>query len=328
MKYVTLGTTEAQVSQMCLGTMMFGERCDEAESERIVGTAMDAGVNFLDTAWSYANGQTEEILGRVLKRLNRPRDEWFIVTKVTRTTAGDWIRQSIDESLSRLQLDYVDLYLIHWPRQQMNIPEMMSALNDVVQAGKARYVGCSNFPAWLLAHCNAVARQNGWPTLVCNQVPYNLFERGIEVEVLPQAVAESIAITTYRPLFMGLLAGKYQPGAPLPADSRGETDERIARWLERFGDSIQRFNAYAADRGLHPAQLAIAWVRHSPGVTAPIVGASSVSQLEASLGAFDVTLTDEEYAEITGMFDTAVKEESAGNYAALRRSFDLVARDH
>ncbi|RME80071.1 MAG: aldo/keto reductase [Caldilineae bacterium] len=321
MKFATLGNTGEKVSEMCLGTMMFGLRCDETESDRILATAMDAGVNFIDTAWSYAEGRTEEILGRILKGR---REKLFVVTKVTRSTDGDWIRRSIDESLRRMQLDYVDLYLIHWPRPHMRPVEMMEALNDVVRAGKTRYVGCSNFPAWLLAHCNAIAQREGWAPLVCNQVPYNLIERGIEVEVLPQAVAEGIAITTYRPLLMGVLAGKYGSGEIIPEDSRGSSDRRIPAWLEKFGEGLRRFNQFAAERSLHPAQLAIAWVRHTPGVTAPIVGVSSRRQLESSLGAFDVTLSDAEYQTIADMFDAAVKEESGGNFAHLRRAFDLV----
>lgn len=322
MRYVEFGNTGELVSEMCLGTMMFGDRCDEAESGRILAAALDAGVNFVDTAWSYANGRTEEILGRILKGR---RDGLFVVTKVTRTTDADWICRSIDESLARMQLDRVDLYLIHWPRQQMRTTAMMAALNDVVTAGKTRYVGCSNFPAWLLAHCNAIAQREGWAPLVCNQVPYNLIERGIEVEVLPQAAAEGIAITTYRPLLMGILAGKYSAGGAIPEDSRGQTDQRVPAWLEKFGGGLRRFNQFAADRGLHPAQLATAWVRYSPGVTAPIVGVSSLRQLQSSLGAFDVVLSGEDYAEVTAMFDTAVKEETGGSYPSLRRAFDLVA---
>ncbi len=322
MKYVDFSNTGQQVSEMCLGTMMFGDRCDEAESDRILSTAVDAGVNFIDTAWAYVDGVTEEILGRIIRG---KREKLFICTKVTKTTDADWVSASIDESLARLQTDYVDLYLIHWPREQMQTEAMMGALNNVVTQGKARYVGCSNFPAWLLAHCNAIAERNGWAKLVCNQVPYNLIERGIEVEVLPQAIAEQIAITTYRPLLMGILAGKYGSGEVIPEDSRGFSDQRIPAWLEKFGQGLRRFNQFAADRGLHPAQLATAWVNHTPGVTSPVVGVSSLRQLQSSIGAFDVTLSSDEYAEITAMFDAAVKEESGGNYPNLRRVLNLVA---
>lgn len=322
MKYVEFGKTGQQVSEMCLGTMMFGDRCDEAESERILSAAVDAGTTFVDTAASYCDGRTEEIVGRIVKG---KRDKLFITTKVTKSTAGDWVRQSIDESLARLQMEYVDLYLIHWPREQMRTVEMMAALNDVVAQGKARFVGCSNFPAWLVAHCNAIAQREGWARLVGNQVPFNLIERGIEVEVLPQAVAEGIAITTYRPLLVGILAGKYDPDQPLPEDSRGQTDKRIAVWVAKYAESLRKFNRFAAERGLHPAQLATAWVNRTPGVTAPIVGVSSLRQLQSSIGAFDVALSDDEYSEVTNMFDTAVKEEAGGSYPGLRRSFNLVA---
>lgn len=323
MNYVEFGITGEKVSEMSLGTMMFGDRCDQAESDRILSTAIEHGVTFIDTAAGYCKGGTEEILGKILKG---KRDGLFIGTKVTKTTAADWVLQSLDESLARMQLEYVDLYMIHWPRENMQTTEMMAALNTVVQQGKARFVGCCNFPAWLVAHCNAIAERNDWAKLVCNQIPYNMIERGAEVEIVPQAVADRIAITTYRSLALGLLAGKYTPGAPIPTDSRGQSDKRIAAWLDKYGESINQFNQFAADRGLHPAQLALTWVRHSPGVTVPLVGVSSQRQLQASLDAFDVTLSGEEYAELTGLFDTAVKEESGGNFPNLRRMTTLVQK--
>ena len=322
MNYIEFANTGVEVSEMCLGTMMFGDRCDEKESARILDTAVSQGVTFIDTAASYCNGLTEEILGRIIKS---KRDQLFLGTKVTKTTDADWILRSMDESLSRLQVDYVDLYMIHWPREQMDTLAMMEALNTVVTQGKARYVGCCNFPAWLVAHCNAIAERNGWAKLVGNQIPYNLIERGAEVEIMPQAVADKIAITTYRSLALGLLTGKYQPGQPIPVDSRGTSDKRVPEWLEKYGAAISGFYQFATDRNLHPAQLAVAWVRHSPGVAAPIVGVSSERQLQASIDAFDVTFSTDEYAELTGMFDTAVKEESGGNFAPLRRVFNLVA---
>jgi aryl-alcohol dehydrogenase-like predicted oxidoreductase len=321
MRYIEFGNTGETVSQMCLGTMMFGQRCDEAESDRILGTAIDGGVTFVDTAAMYGEGVTEEILGRILKGR---RDGLFVATKVHKGVDVRSILESIDESLARLRLDFVDLYLVHWPRAGMRPEEIMRALDQVVGQGKARYVGCCNYPAWLYAHSNAIAARNSWAPLVCNQIPYNLIERGAEVEILPQAVAERVAITTYRPLVLGILAGKYELGAPMPADSRGQTDARIPAWLDRYGESIRRFNRFAAGRGLHPAQLAIAWVRHSPAVTAPIVGASSAAQLQATIAAFDVDLTAEEHAEVTGLFDTAVKEETGGQFPELRRALDLV----
>lgn len=320
MNYVTFGTTGVSVSQLCLGTMMFGDRCDQTESDRILALALEQGVNFVDTAAMYVNGGTETILGQILPGR---REKLFVATKVN-SIDPQVIRSSIDESLQRMQLDYVDLYMLHWPKAGMNPTAMMSALNDVVQAGKTRFVGCCNFPAWLVGHFNSIAAQQGWPKLVCNQIPYNPIERGVEVEVLPQAKADNIAITVYRPLIFGLLAGKYQPGAPLPADARGQSDPRIPRWLEKYGDGISRFNQFAAERNLHPAQLAVAWLRHSPAVTCPIIGVSSARQLEASLAAFSFNLSDEEYATVTSLFDTAVKEEAGGAFVGLRRELNLV----
>lgn len=331
MKYVEFGKTGETVSEMCLGTMMFGQRCDEREADRILGAAMEQGVNFIDTAPMYAAGRTEEILGGILKGR---RAQLFIATKVHKGLDAQSILESIDESLARMQIDFVDLYMIHWPAEGMRPLEIMEALNQVVAQGKARYVGCCNYPAWLVAHSNAIAERHAWATLVCNQVAYNLIERGVEIEILPQAVAEKIAVTTYRPLVSGILAGKYQAGQFPPDDSRAPSNARILTWLALYGDSMERFNQFAARRGLHPAQLAIAWVRHSPGVTSPIVGASSLGQLQTSIQAFELELSDEDYETISLMFDTEVKEEGLQrfpgkryNFPRLRRNLTLIASE-
>ena len=323
MKQVPFGRTGVQVSEMCLGTMMFGHRCDESESGRIVSAALDAGVNFIDTAAMYCDGGTEDIVGRILKG---KRDKVFLATKVHRDVDYKTITTSIDESLKRLQTDAVDLYLIHWPKIGMRPEEIMRALNDVVAAGKARFVGCSNYSAWLFAHSNAIAQANGWPELVCNQVPYNLIERGIEVEILPQAVAENVAITVYRPLAMGLLAGKYHPDQPLPDGVRGRTDDRLGRWLTRYADGIRSLLDMAKEKGVHPAHIAIAWVRGSPAVTCPIVGVSRLTQLEDSLKAFDVDLTQEERDALSNAFGAEVKEEAGGDFPKLRRELHLTGQ--
>lgn len=320
MQSVALGGTGERVSALCLGTMMFGERCDEAEAARIVDLALDRGVNFLDTAAMYGEGLTETILGRVLKGR---RARVFLATKVHKGVDGPSILSSLDESLARLQTDYVDLYLIHWPREGMRPLEVMAALDQVVRAGKARYVGCCNYPAWLVAHSNALAERQGWARLICNQVPYNLVERGIEVEILPQAVAEQIAITAYRPLLIGLLAGKYRPGQALPLAARATTDPRIGAWLAKYGDALCAFEQYATELGVPPAALAIAWVAQTPGVTAPIVGASAASQLESALRAGEVRLTPAQWQDLAALFACEVKEEAGGKFPALRRLVGL-----
>jgi aryl-alcohol dehydrogenase-like predicted oxidoreductase len=323
LKYVTFGNTGQRVSRMCLGTMMFGRRCDEAEAARIMDAALDAGVDNVDTAASYADGMTEEIVGRLLKGR---RDRIFLGTKVTRTTEADWVLASIDESLRRMQLEYVDLYMIHWPRRHMNVEAMMEALDRTVRAGKTRFVGCSNFPAWLLAHCNAVAERNGWAKLVCNQVNYSAAVRGVEVEVLPQALAENIALTTYSPMAGGVLAGRYKVGQPIPTDSRASGDARMEARLAKLSDRLPRYEALAAEIGLPPGQLALAWVNHSPAVTSPIVGCSTRAQVEETIPAFDVELTDEQYAAVNAIFeDEPPGTSSANNFPRLRTAFDLVA---
>lgn len=324
MNTVEFANTGVHVSEMCLGTMMFGSRCDAAEADRILGACLDQGVNFIDTAAMYGNGETERILGQIMKGR---RKKLFLATKVHKGVDRRSILESIDESLARLQTDYVDLYLIHWPVEGMRPLEMMEALNQVVTQGKARFVGCCNYPAWLLAHSNAIAARNGWAPLVCNQVAYNIIERGVEVEILPQAMAEGIAITAYRPLVQGLLTGKYRWGQPLPENSRGQTSAQLITWLSQYGEGVERFIRFAEARGITPVQLAIAWVRYSPAVTSPIVGVSSLSQLQATIDAFAWDLSPEDYETVTAFFNTEVKEEGLQRFPGLRYNFPRLRRN-
>ncbi len=303
---------------------MFADKCDYQQSEMIVKTALELGINFIDTASMYSNGACEGYLGKALKG---HRDEIFIGTKVAKGLDRESIIESIDESLKRLQMDYVDLYMIHWPIPGMIIKEMMAGLNQVVKAGKATYVGCCNFPAWLLASANAVAAENGWPKLVCNQVAYNLFERGIEVEILPQALSEGIAIMAYRPLAVGLLSGKFRQGKPFTENTRGTTDSRVITWFTQHSESIERFMEFARKKGVQPAELAVAWVAYSPAVTAPIIGVSSVDQLKNSAQAVDIQLTPEEYKAITDMFNTEVKEEGLQLFPGMKYNFPRLRRN-
>lgn len=325
MKMIPFANTQEQVSQMCLGTMMFGGKCDEAEAGRIMRAALDGGVNFFDTASMYAEGRTEEIMGRQLKGL---RDRVFLATKVNVPEGPEYPAQigpSLDASLKRLQTDRVDLYIIHWARVNMDPAAMIAQLDKVVRAGKARYVGCSNFPAWLLAHFNRIAIESGGPRLVSNQIPYNLIERGAEVEVLPQAKAEKIAINCYRPLVGGALSGKYRPGVEPPADSRAVTDARIPNWVKDNAAGLAELTKIAKARGVAESQVAIAWLKDRPGVSCPIVGVSKLEQLTSGIGAFGVTLDEAEVTSLAAAFDTDVKEISQF-YGPLRRSFDLLAK--
>ena len=323
MKYIEFGKTKERLSELCLGTMMFGDRCSEKEADRILGKAIELGVNFIDTAAMYCDGLTEKIIGQIVQGR---RDKLFIATKVHKGLSRKDIIESIDESLERLQIEYVDLYLIHWPRKGMNPHEIMAALHQIVKDGKARFVGCCNYPAWLIAHHNAIAEGNRWPSLVCNQVPYNLIERGAEVEVLPQAYAENIAITTYRALIMGLLTGRYQPRQLIPSDSRGVTDIRIVNWLNKYAVGVEKFLKFALELKVSPVELAISWVRYSPAVTCPVIGVSSLDQLELCLKAFEYNLTENQFTKITQFFDTEVKEETGGDYKKLRRELSLISK--
>jgi 1-deoxyxylulose-5-phosphate synthase len=324
MNYTHFADSPKKISRLCLGTMMFGDKCDYPTSESIVRTALELGINFIDTASMYANGTCEEFLGKSLKGR---REEIFIVTKVVKGIDRKSIIESIDDSLKRLQMDYVDAYLIHWPVPGMDIKDMMAGLNDVVKAGKTKYVGCCNFPAWLLASANTIAIENGWPKLVCNQVAYNLFERGIEVEILPQAMAEEIAIMAYRPLAVGLLTGKFRQGKPFAENARGTTDSRVITWFTQHSDSIERFVKYAKEKDVPPAELAVAWVAHSPAVIAPIIGTSSVEQLIDSAKSDDIQLSPEDYKTITDMFDTEVKEEGLQLFPGLKYNFPRLRRN-
>ncbi|HUX12525.1 MAG TPA: aldo/keto reductase, partial [Spirochaetia bacterium] len=224
--------------------------------------------------------------------------------------------------------------LIHWPTPGMILNQMMSGLARVVASGKARYVGCCNFPAWVVGSSNLIAAENGWPKLSCNQVAYNLIERGVEVEVLPQAVTEGLFITAYRPLAIGLLTGTFRSGKPLDPAKRGTTDPRVITWLSQHGGSIERFIRHCEARGYEPAQAATAWINRSPAIGAPIVGASSPAQVEAAAASTEISLTDEEYRDITDLFDTEVKEEGLQlfpglkyNYPRLRRTLFLAKRE-
>jgi len=330
MDYKVFPRTEDKVSEICLGTMTFGAKCNYQESEAIVHSALDKGVNFLDTAAMYAEGETEKILGGILKN---KRKNLFLGTKVHKGLDHKSITESINESLERLQTDYVDLYMIHWPAEGMDLLVMMSALNEVVKAGKARYIGCCNFPAYLVGSANMIAEKNGWPKLICNQVAYNIFERGVEVEILPQAMAENYAITTYRPLAVGLLAGKYRLGKEFPQNKRGTHDSRVITWFTEYGKKKKKFNLLAEEMNVHPAQLAIAWAAHNPAVTTPVMGVSSESQLEISIKAHEIDMKNGLYERITDMFDTEVKEEGLQlfpgltyNFPRLRRNLNLVKK--
>ncbi len=328
MQYAQLGRTNLQVSRFCLGTMMFGGKTPEDEATRIIRTAIDAGVNFVDTANAYNGGASEEIVGKSLDGL---RDRVVLASKFGMTMgpgANDagvsryHIVRSVEASLRRLRTDRIDILYIHWPMEAMRLEEPLRALDDLVRAGKILYPACSNLPAWLLMRALWIQDVNGFAPIIVGQYPYNLIERGVEVELLPAAKAMGVGIVVYRPLSAGALTAKYLD--EIPAGTRGEQDARLDPWTKKYAEGIAKLRDLARAKGFTAADAATAWVRSHPAVTAPIVGISRLDQLEANLKGFAWDMTAEERQEISSYFPTEVWEESGGRFPAWRRSFDII----
>jgi aryl-alcohol dehydrogenase-like predicted oxidoreductase len=313
LEYVNLGRTGLRVSRVCLGMMSFGPHAErpwaigEDQAEPIVRRAVEGGITFFDTADVYNGGESEVLTGRLLRRL-LGREEYVVATKVFgETMPGEngrglsrkHVLASIDASLARLELDYVDLYQIHRWDDRTPIEETMEALHDVVKAGKARYIGASSMYAWQFAKAQAVAERRGGMRFVSMQNHYNLLYREEEREMIPQCVDQGVALLPWSPLARGILAGNRTASGDR-LTTRAKTDP--------FADSlyvpeldfavVDRVAEVAAARGLPSAQVALAWLLHKPGVTAPIVGATSVSHLEDALAAEQLRLSDEEIAAL------------------------------
>jgi aryl-alcohol dehydrogenase-like predicted oxidoreductase len=304
MEYVNLGRTGLQVSRVCLGMMSFGAHesrewaLDEAAAEPIVRRAVEGGVVFFDTADVYNGGQSEVVTGRVLRKLFGMREEYVVATKVNgRTMPGvngrglsrKHVLASIDASLERLQLDYVDLYQIHRWDRTTPIEETMDALHDVVKAGKARYIGASSMFAWQFAKAQRVART----PFVTMQNHYNLIYREEEREMIPQCLDMGVGLLPWSPLARGTLA---RASAEQGSTTRGGTDpfrESLYR-PDLDGAVLDRLAEVASERGVPLAQVALAWLLHKPGVTAPIVGATKVEHVEDALAAESLSLSDDE----------------------------------
>ena len=306
MKYTKLGTTGLDVSRICLGCMSFGvpERgthlwtLDEEQSRPFIRRALEAGINFFDTANVYSDGTSEEIVGKLLAEHAR-REEYVLATKVHgvmrkgpngRGLSRKAIMQEIDASLRRLGTDFVDLYQIHRWDPRTPIEETMEALHDVVKAGKARYIGASSMWAWQFAKAQQVAERNGWTRFVSMQDHYNLVYREEEREMLPLCLDQGVGAIPWSPLARGLLTRD-----PAASTSRKETDE-FGKTLYATADTgvIQAVADVAAARGVSRAQVALAWVARHPAVSAPIVGATKAHHLEDAIASVDLVLTDDE----------------------------------
>jgi len=308
MEYRVLGQTGVKVSQLCLGTMSFGGVADEETSAAMFHRCRELGVNFFDCANVYAGGRSEEILGKLIADC---RDEIVLTSKVHFPTAEDvnarglsrrHILLAVEASLRRLGTDRLDLYFVHGFDADTPVEETLRALDDLVRQGKILYPGVSNWAAWQIATALGVSAGEGLARFECIQPMYNLVKRQAEVEILPLARAERVGVITYSPLGGGLLTGKYG------AERRPESGRLVENemYMKRYGDRAyyeiaERFAAHAQQRGLHPATLAVAWVMAHPDVTAPIVGARNVEQLEASLAALEVEMTSEWREEISAL---------------------------
>ena len=313
MEYRSLGRTGMKVTPLCLGCMMFGGKTSPEDSYAIIDRAIDAGINFLDTANVYSRGRSEEVTGEALKR-NGKRNSIVLATKVhgamddnDPNMAGNTRRniiQQCDASLKRLQTDWIDLYQIHRPQSSVPIDETLRALDDLIRAGKVRYIGTSTYAAWQVLESIWVSKELNLNRFVCEQPPYHLLDRRIERELLPLAQSYGIGIIPWSPLAGGLLTGKYKRDMPLPEGARfvdyKNNPIMAKRWNDRAFDMIEGFETLVNQRGggASFSQFAIAWCMAQPGVTSPIIGPRTMEQLEDNLKALDVKITDDDNKKV------------------------------
>ncbi|MCX5733396.1 MAG: aldo/keto reductase [candidate division NC10 bacterium] len=302
MEYRSLGRTGVMVSPLCLGAMNFGGPTDKPDSFSIIGRALEAGINFIDTANVYNAGESERIVGEALKQDGR-RHRVILATKVhSKTGEGPndqggsryHILRACEDSLCRLQTDHIDLYQLHRPPLAIPPDETLRAFDDLVRSGKVLYIGCSTHPAWMVMEALAVSDRYGLTRYVSEQPPYNLLDRRIENELVPLCVKHGLAILPWSPMAGGILAGRYQAGSDLPEGSRA------ARWGDKFTHRLNRTTAEVAaqvaamarDRGMSAAQLALLWVKDQPAVTSPIIGPRTLAHLEEALSVLDRRLAE------------------------------------
>ena len=299
MQFRSLGRTGAQVSDLCLGAMTFGGKTDQAEADRIVDRFLEAGGNFVDTANVYSRGKSEEITGKSLARDGK-RDKVFLATKahgrMSDDNPNDWgnhrfnLIHACEASLKRLGTDHIDLYQIHRPQPSVPIDETLRALDDLIRAGKVRYIGTSTYAAWQVVESLWVSKEYGLNRFVCEQPPYNLLDRRIERELLPMAKTYGIGIIPWSPLAGGKLTGKYQRGQSAPENAR----EDPAKFSEGTWKVLDGLTALCQGKGCAMTAFALAWLNAQPGVTSPIIGPNSLTQLTDNLAASDVTITDDD----------------------------------
>jgi aryl-alcohol dehydrogenase-like predicted oxidoreductase len=305
MEYKNFGRTGVKVSRLCLGCMMFGWRSSETDSIKIIDKAIDDGINFLDTANVYGRGSSEEIVGKALKQ-NSKRDKIFLATKVHHkmddedlNAFGNSRRHIIAEceaSLKRLQTDYLDLYQIHRPQSDIPIDETLRALDDLVKAGKVRYIGTSTFASWQIMESLWVAKELGLNRFVSEQPPYHLLDRRAERELFPMAENYGLSILPWSPLAGGFLTGKYKRNEERPEDSRlTERNEwKDHHFSDAAFDVLDVIIEIAKEKNVTPSQLSLAWTLRNDIVTSTIIGPRTMEQYEDNIKALDIKLTDED----------------------------------
>jgi len=311
-KYRQLGSSGVRVSVIGLGTNQFGGKVDQQGVNEIVAGAIDLGINFFDTADVYTQGHSEETLGVALKGR---WSEVVLATKV-RSKMGEGpndqgasryhITNGVEASLRRLQSDHIDLYQIHRWDEITPIEETLRALDDLVRAGKVRYIGASNFAAWQLSRANLLAEVRGWTPFVSIQPHYHMFERGIEQELIPYCNAYNVGILPYFPLAGGFLTGKYKQGEAAPPGSRGENNQYVQKYMTPANYTIiEQLSSWAEQRDHTMAELAHAWLLAQPQISSVISGATKLSQVESNAKAANWQLTPEELAEVNSVLGNA-----------------------
>jgi aryl-alcohol dehydrogenase-like predicted oxidoreductase len=313
MEYRSLGRTGVMVSPLCLGAMNFGGPTTEEESIQIINRALDGGFNFIDTANSYNAGESERIVGKALKE-NGKRGDVVLATKVFSRVgpgpndgdASRWhILKACEDSLRRLQTETIDLYQLHRPSAIIPQDETLRAFDDLVRAGKVRYIGCSTHPAWKVMEALATSESHHLVRYISEQPPYNLLDRRIENELVPLCQKYDLAILPWSPLAMGMLAGRYPSDGSFPEGSRAARNTFAAirdRVIPRALEVAQQFSVLAQERGVSPAQLGLLWCKDQPGITAPIVGPRTLGHLEDYLPVLEMKLKEEDRA----VFDALV----------------------
>jgi aryl-alcohol dehydrogenase-like predicted oxidoreductase len=302
MEYRTLGRTGVKVAPLCLGTDNFANPTPEAEAIEIINQALDAGINLIDTSNSYAKGESERIIGRALA-VNGRRQQVIIATKAHYPTGPGpndrgnsrlHLLQACEDSLRRLQTDYIDLYQLHRPSFDIPLDETLGALTDLVRQGKVRYIGSSTSPAWKVMEALMVSELKGYVRFVSEQPPYNLLDRRIENELVPLCQAYGLGILPWSPLAMGILAGRYADANAYPADSRANLRGGIyaERVTDRGIEVGHKFVQLAQAGGMSPAQLAVLWVKDQPGITAPLIGPRTLEQLHHFLPVLEMELDE------------------------------------